>query len=216
MRANFMIVILTLTAMTSFHACQKTYESQDGRIDLSQQKKLYYGIKINDVLCGYAEIGIQPAERDGKKLLKIDDRTFLMVSALGSKFNSEIHSVFYVDSVSGRFRYQENHIKQGPMEFTAQASVENDTITSKSTLSEKTNKIAIDPDVVLRNNQFFPFLIRDFSDSSVHEKTYRYYEVKDEQIQETVFRRLGEKKFDLAGLRRKESEKRTQNEMVAG
>ena len=186
-------------AMVSFQACQKTYESQDGRIDLSRQKKLYYGIKINDVLCGYAEIDIQPAERDGKKFLKIDDRTFVMVSALGSKFNSEIHSVFYVDSVTGRFHYQENYIKQGPTEFTAQASVENNIIIAKSTLSEKISRIAIDPEVVLRNNQFLPFLIRDFSDSSVHEKIYRYFEIRDEEVQETVFKRLGEEKLDLAG-----------------
>jgi transglutaminase-like putative cysteine protease len=199
MRANMIFVMFILTAMASFQACQKTYESQDGRIDLSRQKKLYYGIKINDVLCGYAEIDIQPAERDGKKFLKIDDRTFVMVSALGSKFNSEIHSVFYVDSVTGRFHYQENYIKQGPTEFTAQASVENNIIIAKSTLSEKISRIAIDPEVVLRNNQFLPFLIRDFSDSSVHEKTYRYFEVRDEELQETVFKRLGEEKLDLAG-----------------
>lgn len=199
MRENLIVVMLAIMAMASFHACQKTYQSENGKIDLSQQKKLYYGIKINDVLCGYAEIDFEIAERDGRKLLKIDDRTFLMVSALGSKFNSEIHSVSYVDSVTGRFHYQENHIKQGPMEFSAQASVDKDTITAKSTLSKKARKIAIDADVVLRNSQFFPFLIRDFSESSVHEKTYRYFEVKDEEVQETVFNRLGEEKLDLAG-----------------
>lgn len=198
-KPNLIVVILVLVAMTGFYACQKTYQSEDGRIDLSQQKKLYYGIKINDVLCGYAEIDFESAERDGKKLLKIDDRTFLMVSALGSKFNSEIHSVSYVDSVTGRFHYQENHIKQGPTEFSAQATVEQDTITTKSTLSERARKIAIDADVVLRNSQFFPFLIRDFSDSSINEKTYRYFEVKDEEVQETAFTRLGEEKLDLAG-----------------
>jgi transglutaminase-like putative cysteine protease len=198
-RENLIIGMLTIMAMVSFQACQKTYESEDGKIDLSQQKRLYYGIKINDVLCGYAEIDVQPAERDGNKLLKIDDKTFVMVSALGSRFNSEIHSVAYVDSVTGRFYYQEIHIKQGPTEFSGQASVDKDTITTKSTLSEKARKIAIEPDVVLRNNQFFPFLIRDFSDSSVQEKTYRYFEIKDEEVQETIFKRLGEETLDLAG-----------------
>ncbi|MEJ2636845.1 MAG: transglutaminase-like domain-containing protein [Calditrichia bacterium] len=197
--SNSIIVSVILLAALAFYACQQTYQSQDNKVDLSRQSKLYYGVKINNVLCGYAEIDLQPVERDDKRLLKIDDRTFVMVSALGSKFNSEVHSVFYVDSVSGSFSYQENHIKQGPMDFTAEASVKNDTITAKSTLSDKISKIAIDSGVVLRNNQFLPFLIRDFADSSLHEKTYRYYEVRDEEVQETLFRRLGQEKLNLAG-----------------
>ena len=196
---NSMSTWLILLAFVSFQACQETYQSKDGRIDLSRQKKLYYAVKINDVICGYSEVILQPIERDGKMLLEIDDRTFVMVSALGSQFNSKVHSIFYVDSVSGSFFYQKNHIKQGPMDFTAEASVKKDTIIAKSTLSEKIGKIAIDPDVLLRNNQFMPFLVKDFAEDSLQEKTYRYYEVRDTEIQETRFKRLGEEKLDLAG-----------------
>jgi len=53
-----------------------------------------------------------------------------------------------------------------------------------STLSDKADKIAIDSQVVLRNNQLMPFLVRDFADSSVHEKTYRYFEIKDQEVQD--------------------------------
>ncbi|HFE63563.1 MAG TPA: hypothetical protein ENK14_04000, partial [Caldithrix sp.] len=174
-------VIVVLLALL-FSACQKTYQSQDGKIDLSKQEKLYYGIKINNVLCGYSEVTQKPVERNGKKLLMLDDTTFVMLSALGSKFNSEIHSVLHVDTLTGQFVFQDNHIKQGPMDFTARATVEGDTITVVSTLSNKTDKIGIDPQVVLRNNHFMPFLIRDFADTSVHEKTYRYFEIKEQEV----------------------------------
>lgn len=182
-----------------FGGCKKTYQAQDGKIDLSKQKTLYYGIKINKVLCGYAEVDFDSIEKDGKKLLQMNDHTFLMLSALGVKFNMEIYSTIYMDPVSGRFTYQKNHIKQGPMDFTIEASVENDTITVSSTQSQETVKIAIDPQVVLRNDQFYPFLIKDFSDSSVREKTYRYFEIKEQEIQETSYKRLADETLNLAG-----------------
>lgn len=188
-------ILLTLL----FPTCQKTYQTQDGKIDLSKQEKLYYGIKINNVLCGYSEVTQQPDERDGQKLLKLDDTTFVMLSALGSRFNSEIHSVFWVEPTSGRFVYQHNHIKQGPMDFTTEATVKKDLIIVNSTLSQKIDTVAIDPQVVLRNNHFMPFLVRDFADSSVHEKTYRYFEIKEQEVQETVFKRLPDEKLNLAG-----------------
>lgn len=191
-------VIIVMLALL-FSNCQKTYQTQDGKIDLSKQKKLYYGIKINNVLCGYSEITQEPAERDGKKLLKLDDTTFVMLSALGSKFNSEIHSVFYVDSLSGRFVYQKNHIKQGPIDFNAQATTEDNRIIVKSTLSPKIDTVAIDAQVVLRNNHFLPFLVKDFADSSVRKKTYRYFDIKDQEVQKTTFKRLPDEKLQLAG-----------------
>jgi len=128
-----------------FSACQKSYKKQDGRIDLSKQEKLYYGIKINNVLCGYSEVTQQSDERDGQKLIKLDDTTFVMLSALGSRFNSEIHSVFLVDPTSGRFVYQHNHIRQGPMEFTARARVKGNQIIVNSTLSQKIDTVTIEP-----------------------------------------------------------------------
>ncbi len=191
-------VIIVMLALL-FSNCQKTYQTQDGKIDLSKQKKLYYGIKINNVLCGYSEITQEQAERDGKKLLKLDDTTFVMLSALGSKFNSEIHSVFYVDSLSGRFVYQKNHIKQGLIDFNAQATTEDNRIIVKSTLSPKIDTVAIDAQVVLRNNHFLPFLVKDFADSSVREKTYRYFDIKDQEVQKTTFKRLPDEKLQLAG-----------------
>ena len=191
------VIVISLALL--FSACQKTYQSQDGEIDLSKQKKLYYGIKINNVLCGYSEVTQEPAERDGQKLLKLDDTTFVMLSALGSRFNLEIRSVFYVDSVSGRFVHQNNHIKQGPMDFIAEASAEDNLIIVNSTLSQKIDTVAIDPQVVVRNNHFFPFLIRDFADSSVKEKSYRYFEIKDQEVQETTYKRLSDEKLKLAG-----------------
>jgi transglutaminase-like putative cysteine protease len=190
--------ILILFAAILFN-CQESYQSFDGKIDLSRQKKLYYGIKINKILCGYSEIGIRPIEKEGKKFLQIDDHSFVMVSALGSRFNSEIHSIFHVDSISGQFQYQKNHIKQANMDFTVEATVKNDTILINSTLAKKTSKIAVSPKVILRNNQFFPFLAKDFSDSSAHEKTYEFFEIKDQEIQKTTYKRLGEEKLKLAG-----------------
>ena len=189
-------LILLLSLLIS---CHDTYRRQNGKIDLSKQEKLYYGIKINNVLCGYSEITQQSDERDGQKLLKLDDTTFVMLSALGSRFNSEIHSVFWVDSVSGRFVYQDNHIKQGPMDFTAQATVIDNQIIVNSTLSQKIDTVAIDPQVILRNNHFMPFLVRDFADSSVQEKTYRYFEIKDQEVQEITYRRMPDETLKLAG-----------------
>ncbi|NOZ61291.1 MAG: transglutaminase domain-containing protein, partial [Calditrichaeota bacterium] len=193
-----LILNFVLLAM-SVLGCQKTNQTLNNEIDLSRQEKLYYGIKINNVTCGYAEITQEFLERDGKEMLKIADSTFMMLSALGAKFNLEIHSTFFVDPISGQFVYQKNHIKQGAMDFTAEATVEDSQIIVKATLSEGIDTVAIDSDVVLRNDQFLPFLVKDFSDSSVHEKTYRYFEIKDQEVQQTTFKRLPDVTITLAG-----------------
>ena len=191
------VFVIVLTAMT--FACQGTNQPPEQVGQSASGKTLYYGIKINDVLCGYSQVSITPFVQDEKPFLRIEDTTFVKVSALGSHFTSEIHSVMHVDSSSGQFTYQNNHIKQHPMDFKVEIHVVNDTIFTESTLSNQIGKIAIDSDVILRNNQYFSFLMQDFSDDNTLEKTYRIYEVKDEKVYPITFRRIGDERLKLAG-----------------
>ena len=51
---------------------------------------LYYGIEINGVLCGYSEINTSSVVKDGKDMILLKEKVFVMLSALGSEFNQEV------------------------------------------------------------------------------------------------------------------------------
>ncbi len=198
-KTSFIWLAWCIMQTVLWNACQETDASKKGSTDLSRKTQLHYGIKINAALCGYAEIDLASNESNGKRQIQLSENTLMMISALGSKFNSEIHSITLFDSASGQFRYQKVHIKQGPTDFTAEATVANDTIFVTSTLSEETARIALDPDVLLRNYQILRFIIKDFADTEVQEMSYSYFEMRDQEIQDATFRRIGSEILNLAG-----------------
>ncbi|HUV36016.1 MAG TPA: hypothetical protein VMX58_03655, partial [Patescibacteria group bacterium] len=55
-----------------------------------EEEKIYYGIEINGVLCGYAEFDIAPIEKDGRELILLKEKMFAMLTALGMAFNTEV------------------------------------------------------------------------------------------------------------------------------
>jgi len=160
---------------------------------------LYYGIEVNGVPCGYAEINISPLNKDGKEMVLLEERIIVMQKALGMEFDSEINMVYHIDPSTDQFTYHENQITQGPVEVGMTVIIEEDTALVSSTMSTGTKAVALSPDVILDNPLFRPFLVRDFVDKGLDEKTYRFLEIREGVVQETTYRRIGTEKIELAG-----------------
>jgi len=62
------------------------------------------------VLRGYSEISISPMVKDGKNMALLEQKTFMMQSALGSEFNTELTLTYHIDPVTGRFSYHDSRI----------------------------------------------------------------------------------------------------------
>jgi hypothetical protein len=69
-------------------------------------------VEINGVLCGYVDTHVSAVEVEGKAYTLVEQRTFVMRSALGMSFNTEIEGTFRIDPETGRFVYSDMHLEQ--------------------------------------------------------------------------------------------------------
>jgi transglutaminase-like putative cysteine protease len=162
-------------------------------------EKVYYGIEINGVLCGYAELETSPMEVDGKEMILLKHRVFSMLTALGSNVNSEVDLTYHIDPDTGRFTYHDSHLKQGSVEMGSTVHVDGEVVRFESTLSEDETTVDITPEIILPNTLFHPHLKRDFAGGDVEEKTYSILEVREWEVQETTYKRAGREKVELSG-----------------
>ncbi len=164
-----------------------------------QTERLYYGIEANGVLCGYSEISISPMVKDGKEMILLKQKSFTMQSALGSEFNTELKLTYHIDPATGRFSYHDSKVTQGPIELDSVIYIEGNTARFTSTMSDEEISTVLPPEVILENTVFFPHLKRDFVDGNLEKKTYQIYEVREAEVQETTYTKVGAEKLELVG-----------------
>jgi transglutaminase-like putative cysteine protease len=163
------------------------------------EEKIYYGVEINGVVCGYFEFDISPLEKDGKELIRIRENMLAKLTALGMAFDSKIRLTYHVDPATGQFTYHDSDVEQGEIKLDSAVHVRGDTIHMTSSQSDDVKRIAIAPDVILENTLFFPHLISDFVEGGLDEKTYDIFEVRDAEVQKTKYAKVGTEELNLAG-----------------
>jgi transglutaminase-like putative cysteine protease len=171
-------------------------EAYAGQIE---PQKLYFGIEINGVLCGYSEISLSPLVTDGKAMTLLKQNTFAMLSALGSQFNTDLKLTYHLDPTTGRFTYHDSDITQGPAKLGSAIHVTGETARFTSTPGNREVQIPLPPEVIFENTLFFPHLLRDFVQQKLDKKTYEILEVREGEVQETTYTRVGAEKLELAG-----------------
>ena len=186
-----LIRILTLLIMIS-----GGYQAKAAKIE---PQTLYYGIEINGVLCGYSEVKISPMVKDGKDMILLKDKVFAMVSALGSKFNTEVKLTYHIDPETWNFSYHDSEIDQGPTHLGSKVFINGNTARFIGTPGNRETTVTLPPDVVLENVLYFPHLIKDFVERKLPEKSYQIYEVRETEIQKSTYTKVATEKIELAG-----------------
>jgi len=179
--------------------CSSTQKLAHQKTDLAKAKTHYYGIEINGVLCGYSKMETSPKVEGGKDLIQLKQKTFMMISALGSKFNTDLKLTYFIDPQTGQFSYHDSYVKQGQTELNSAIYIENDTARFTTSMQEKDIKTPLTSDAILENTLFFPHLKKDFVDNNLEKKTYNTYEVREAEIQKTTYTKVGAEKIELAG-----------------
>ncbi|MHC4106320.1 MAG: hypothetical protein ACYSR9_15355, partial [Planctomycetota bacterium] len=172
------------------------YQAKAAKIE---SQTLYYGVEINGVLCGYSEVKVSPMVKDGKDMILIKDKVFAMLSALGSKFNTEVNLTYHIDPATGKFSYHDSDIKQGPTQLGSKVFVNGNTARSIGTPGNRETNVTLPPDVVFENILFFPHLIKDFVERNLTEKSYEIFEVRETEVQKTTYTKVMTEKLELAG-----------------
>ena len=162
----------------------------------TDENTIYNAVRINDVLCGYSTTDTSRTEEG---LIAIEDRIFVMLSALGSQFNTEVEISMHADPVTGQCLLYKAYIKQGPNEISSEIVVMGDTAYCTSSLNSQEIRVYIPPGALIENSFFFPHLIRDFVEGKAEKKDYDILDARELEIQPWTFTRVGTEEILLAG-----------------
>lgn len=166
--------------------------------DLSAEE-YYYGVRINGVTCGYAVYELSGKEIEGKEAIVLEEYFFAIVSALGSRFDTELWLTYHIDPVTGGFFYHHSKIDQGGTVLESNISIRDGSAFFNSSISEDLAPLELPDDAVLENTLMFPHLKTAFVDNGLDKKTFNIYEVREHDLQETLYTLTGRETLVLAG-----------------
>jgi transglutaminase-like putative cysteine protease len=173
-----------------------SYQAKAAKIE---PQTLYYGIEINGVLCGYSQVSVSPMVKEGKEMILLKDKVFAMVSALGSKFNTEVNLTYHIDPETWKFCYHDSEIRQGSTQLGSKVYIDGNTARFIGTPGNRETTVELPPDVILENVLCFPHLIEDFVERKLSEKSYQIYEVRETEVQKSTYTKIGTETLELAG-----------------
>ena len=161
--------------------------------------KVYYAIEINGVVCGYSESRETRLRKEGREFIRQDTTVFVMLSVLGSDFNSEIKVEALLDPASRRIVHAATRIEQGPRTLTFGIDVAGNEATLLSSLHAEPKKVALAPGVLVGGDEKFLKVRREFIERHAAAITCDILEPLEEEIQSSTFKKVGEEKVTLAG-----------------
>jgi len=161
-------------------------------------EEVYYGIEIGGTLCGYSVIETSPLVVEGKSLVLMRQRVFAMLSALGSRFNTEVRLTYHIDPATGGFVYHDSDVRQGQVRLDSKIVISEGRARFSSSMSAEEKVVDLPVGVILPNTFLFPWLKADFVDGGLAEKSYEIFEVREAAVQRTTYRKVGVEKVELA------------------
>ena len=161
-----------------------------------QTGTIYNAVKINDVMCGYSTTD---TSRTGDGKLAIEDKILVMLSALGSRFNTEVEILMHADPLTGQVSYYKSHVKQGPNELSSEITVKGDTAYCTSSLAPNEIRVYLPPGALIENSFFFPHITRDFVEGKADEMDYEILDMRELEVQPWTFSKAGTETVLLDG-----------------
>lgn len=165
----------------------------------TQAEEYYYGIEIAGVVCGYSRVQTSDIEKDGMKLILLEQSFTMKLSALGSNFDSKMKFTYQIDPVTGNFVYHDSDIEQGDQKYAGAVHVDGDTARFSSMLDDNSGVTWLPEGTILENTLFFPHLKKAFIDEGLSEKTFNNYEVRDSEVHSVTYTKVDTEKLKLAG-----------------
>ncbi len=176
--------------------CASGQEDQTGK---TGEKTYYYGVEINDVLCGYVRFSSVEEEQEGKTIEKTEFEVVIKLSVLGGGVDMLIHQFYLSDPATEQFFFNTTSIEQGDVKMDFSSVVTGDTLFFESVSGEDKKTIPLTPDLILEGPLTTTHIVKDFIHGDINEKTYSIYDPARGQIFEKTYKRLNEEELILAG-----------------
>ena len=160
-------------------------------------QKLFMGLELNNVLCGYSEVLLKEFDEDETNYLQIDQKTYFSFKALGRDISQKQIFTYKVDQKTGNFLYHDSYMEQGEQRMSASMQVEGDTIIISDPQEEGNRKIFLQDEVILPNIVFYPYLQKDFGLENKGSMTYTMFDVRSGKVREARYENAGREKIVL-------------------
>ncbi|MHC4910905.1 MAG: transglutaminase-like domain-containing protein, partial [Planctomycetota bacterium] len=159
-----------------------------------------YAVEINGVVCGYADVDVSTVKGKHGDYTLFEQQTFMMMSALGSEFNTSVDLTFHIDPASGDFSFMQSHIQQADFTIDATIRIEEGVARCTSTLlTEEEKLVALSDDVLIGNPLYDVHLLGVFADGTAKQVTRPVFDAMEFEVQPTTFTWSGRETLELAG-----------------
>ncbi|MBL6950843.1 MAG: hypothetical protein ISR57_09395 [Bacteroidales bacterium] len=190
---------LVIIALLLVFVLPKCAGAQEGQAVKAGEKTIYYGVEINDVLCGYAKVTSVPEERDGKTVDKLEGIVSVKLSVLGGGMDLNISYHYLSNPLTEQFFLNTTTVQTGDTRMEFATEVQDDTIYFESVSAKETKRFPYTKGIILEAPLTTIHIVNDFIKGGATTKSYKIYDPARGEIHEKSFTRIGEEDLELAG-----------------
>ena len=159
-------------------------------------QKLFMGIKLNNVLCGYSEIFVRDIEGKSKPMMEIVQNTYISFKALGKDIEQQQLFTYHIDKRTGNFIYHDSYMKQGEHETAVTMNIIGDSIYIYDTINGESKIEYLPEGTILPNTIYYSYMLFDNGNNDTS-KTYLVFDLRSGKAREVICKKLGMEKLKL-------------------
>ena len=162
-------------------------------------EKLYYAIEMDGKRCGYSEVDISRKIENGKDIILLDENMFMRLTVSENQINMKVKQTYRINPLNNKVFYYNNEINQDTTKISYTVYIDGDTAKYTSTTSDEKKITQLPKDAIIENTRIFPHLITDFVKNKNENKSYQIYEVRENEVQEATYTKIGTDNLELVG-----------------
>lgn len=182
-RRTVLLSVLLLTAKSSF-----------GQI---QNGRLFMGIELNNVLCGYSDISIKDLGQGEESYLEIIQKNYISFKALGRDIDQKQIFTYHIDKETGNFFYHDSYSEAGGHAMAAIMQRNGDTLTIGDTVNGVNESIFLPEGVILPNTVIYPHLLHNMVTKKLKIIKHKVFDVRTGKIIEAEYENIGEEELNI-------------------
>ncbi|MEA3476861.1 MAG: hypothetical protein U9R60_01675, partial [Bacteroidota bacterium] len=167
--------------------------------DTTEKETYYYGIEINDVLCGYYKIVTYSYLEGEKEYGLIRGNVLSKLSVLEGDVDMKIKYELSYDPEQEGYFSQVSDMELGKLSIHSTIEIKDGIAYHYESSTGARKEVEIAPDVIVESPIANPHLLRDFMKDTIQEKSYQVFDDKTGDIVEKKYTRIGEEELILAG-----------------
>ena len=158
----------------------------------------YFGVEINEMLCGYSIETSCDGVFNGKPVRYENSEVTLKMSLLGADVDISIKFLYYIDPFTDRVLMADITQSAGQLVQHTETRVRNDTLLFSNITSGIKKAIPLNNDFIFYSQTGYPWLLKDFNKPGVTEVKYKVYDPLRGELVDKIYIRKGDEAIRLA------------------